>query len=165
MSDLNTFYYKYFLPFAIGSLSGSLPCFVSQPADNVKVVIQLRREDAGRRQAVVSPLAIIKDIYSADGLSGLYRGLDSAILRQIIYCGIRMGLYKLIEERHRSHNNTNMSFHEKVFYALVTGAFASAVANPTDVSVVRFQSDNNLPPNQRRNYRNVFHALATIWRE
>ena len=29
---------------------------------------------------------------------GLYKGLDSAILRQFIYCGIRLGLYRGIEE-------------------------------------------------------------------
>ena len=39
------------------------------------------------------------------------------------------------------------------------------MANPTDMALIRFQSDNSLPPEQRRNYRHVFHALSTIYKE
>jgi len=50
------------------------------------------------------------------------------------------------------------------------GAF---VGNPADLSLVRMQSDNNLPKEERRNYKNVFDALSrtvkeegilTLWR-
>jgi solute carrier family 25 oxoglutarate transporter 11 len=33
------------------------------------------------------------------------------------------------------------------------------------MALIRFQSDNNLPPAERRNYRNVFHALGRIYAE
>lgn len=33
------------------------------------------------------------------------------------------------------------------------------------MALIRFQSDNNLPPAERRNYKNVFHALSTIYKE
>lgn len=47
-------------------------------------------------------------------------------------------------------------------YSLISGAIGSAIATPTDIALIRFQSDNNLPKAERRNYKNVFDALATI---
>ena len=47
----------------------------------------------------------------------------------------------------------------------MTGAIGSAIANPTDVALIRFQADNNLPPAEKRNYKNVFDALGRIYRE
>ena len=55
-------------------------------------------------------------------------------------------------------------FKEKVFYSLITGAIGSAIANPTDIALIRFQADNNLPKEQRRNYKNVIDALSRIYK-
>jgi len=33
------------------------------------------------------------------------------------------------------------------------------------MALIRFQSDNNLPPAERRNYKNVFDALGKIYKE
>jgi len=96
---------------------------------------------------------------------GFYKGVDSAILRQIIYCGIRLGLFKVLEDRVKNNEKRNLSFSEKIAYSLFTGAVGSVIANPIDMSLIRFQSDNNLPPAERRNYKNVFHALGTIYKE
>ena len=41
----------------------------------------------------------------------------------------------------------------------------SVIANPTDMALIRFQADNSLPKEERRNYRNVFHALSSIYKE
>ena len=47
----------------------------------------------------------------------------------------------------------------------MSGAIGSVIANPTDMALIRFQSDNDLPPNERRNYKNVFDALRRIHKE
>jgi solute carrier family 25 oxoglutarate transporter 11 len=44
----------------------------------------------------------------------------------------------------------------------LTGAIGSVIANPTDMALIRFQSDNNLPAAEKRNYKNVFDALGRI---
>lgn len=41
---------------------------------------------------------------------GLYRGLDSAILRQFIYCGIRLGMFKILEDRVKEKEKRNLTF-------------------------------------------------------
>ncbi len=76
---------------------------------------------------------------------GLYKGLDSAVLRQFIYCGMRLGIYKALEDRVKLHHNQNLTFGQKIQYSLFAGAVGSAIANPTDVALIRFQSDNSLP--------------------
>ena len=75
----------------------------------------------------------------------MYKGLDSAILRQFIYCGLRLGLYKSLEDRVKNNQKRNLTFGEKVQYSLLAGGIGSAIANPTDVALIRFQSDNSLP--------------------
>lgn len=152
-------------PFLIGSLAGSIASAITQPIDTVKVVIQNRREAAGRGTVQVNPLQVARDILSQNGVLGLYKGLDSAIMRQFIYCGIRLGLFKSLENRRKAETGRSISLWEKIQYSLIAGAVGSAIANPTDVSLIRFQSDNYLPPAERRNYKNVIDALITIKRE
>jgi len=41
---------------------------------------------------------------------GLYKGLDSAILRQFIYCGMRLGIYKALEDRVKHNEKRNLTF-------------------------------------------------------
>jgi len=59
---------------------------------------------------------------------------------------MRLGIYKALEDRVRVGQSRNLTFFEKVQYSLFSGAIGSAIANPTDVALIRFQSDNSLPP-------------------
>lgn len=65
----------------------------------------------------------------------------------------------------KAKEKRNLTFGEKVAYSLFTGAVGSVIANPTDMALIRFQSDNSLPPAERRNYKNVFDALGRIYSE
>lgn len=58
-----------------------------------------------------------------------------------------------------------MTFWEKIGWSLFSGALGSLIATPTDVALIRFQSDNNLPMEKRRNYKNVFDALFKMYKE
>ena len=76
-----------------------------------------------------------------------------------------MGLFKVIEDGVKAREKRGFTFGEKIFYSLLTGAIGSAIANPTDMALIRFQSDNHLPPAERRNYKNVFDTLGRIYKE
>ena len=52
--------------------------------------------------------------------------------------------------------------HDPLLWA---GALAAGVSCPADVVLVRMQGDGRLPAHMRRNYRNVFHGLASIVRD
>merc|ERR1711972_548082 len=55
-------------------------------------------------------------------------------------------------------------FAKKSFRAIAAGGVAAAAGNPADLSLIRMQADSLLPVAQRRNYRGVGHAMATIAR-
>lgn len=60
MSSKDSFFNQYGKPFIVGSLSGTIASSVIQPIDTTKVVIQNRREAAGRGAAVTNPLTVAK---------------------------------------------------------------------------------------------------------
>lgn len=86
-------------------------------------------------------------------------------MRQFVYCGARLGIYKWAEDNIKEKEGRNMRFWEKMGWSLFSGAFGSLVATPTDVALIRFQADNSLPPEKRRNYKNVLDALLKMYRE
>jgi hypothetical protein len=68
MSD--SFTEKYFKPFIIGSMSGCVASSVIQPIDTTKVVIQNKREHAGRTKIDLNPFKIAKEIVADSGVAG-----------------------------------------------------------------------------------------------
>lgn len=51
---------------------------------------------------------------------------------------------------------------QKAFIGLTAGAIGACVGSPADLALIRMQADATLPPAQRRNYKNAFHALYRI---
>ena len=76
-------------PFIVGGCSGSLATCIIQPIDMIKTSIQIQNE-----KGKASIPHIIRSIYSEHGIRGFYKGLDSAILRQLMYGTVRLGLYR-----------------------------------------------------------------------
>lgn len=56
-------------------------------------------------------------------------------------------------------------FGQLLFCSTAAGILGGAFGNPSDVVNVRMQNDGQLPPEQRRNYRNVIHGMLRICRE
>jgi len=54
---------------------------------------------------------------------------------------------------------------EKILASLFAGFAGALIGNPADLTLVRFQADGSLPPDQRRNYKNVFEAMGRIIKE
>ncbi|KAE9465971.1 hypothetical protein C3L33_02140, partial [Rhododendron williamsianum] len=55
-----------------------------------------------------------------------------------------------------------LPLYQKALCGLTAGAIGACVGTPADLALVRMQADATLPPSQRRNYKNVFHALYRI---
>ena len=89
----------------------------------------------------------------SDGIKGFYKGISAAWFRQATYGTARLGLYKYIFEKEKEkHGEVNGL--KKIEISLVAGLIASLIGNPSDLALVRFQSDSYLPLEERRNYRN-----------
>jgi len=145
--------------FFCGTLSTcTATCFI-QPMDMIKVQIQLGSEAGGS----TSPFVIARQIAREGGMKGFYAGLDAALLRQVIYGTLRMGIYFNLTEHFKKQNGTGTTtFLQKASASLIAGSFGSLIGNPCDLSLVRMQADKSLPEAERRNYKNVIDAFSRI---
>jgi len=152
MSD----FYKNFL---VGTMAACTATSAIQPIDMVKVRIQLMSESGGN----TSPFAVSRDIMKEGGVKGFYKGLDSAILRQVVYGTMRLGLfYNISEDMKQKNGGKNLSAGQKATASIIAGGVGSFIGTPADLCLVRMQADTTLPVEQRRNYTGVFNALQRI---
>ncbi len=125
----------------------------------VKVRIQLMSEAGGS----TSPFVVARELMAEGGVKGFYRGIDSAILRQVVYGTLRLGIFFNLSEYYKKKNGgKNLTAAQKFSASLTAGALGSFVGNPADLCLVRMQADTTLPVNERRNYTGVFNALTRI---
>lgn len=99
-----------------------------------------------------------------DGVRALYRGLSASQLRQLTYSMTRFGVYEELKSR-LTGPGTQPSFPTLVAMASISGVVGGIVGNPGDVLNVRMQHDAALPPEKRRNYKNVLDGLMRMRRE
>jgi solute carrier family 25 oxoglutarate transporter 11 len=157
--------------FLIGGASGMFATIIIQPIDFIKVQIQVRSEMGVKN---LNPFAIARQIHQETGsVKTFYRGLDSALLRQAVYTSTRLGLFYSMKDYIVKKTGKEPKMAVNAAMSLFAGAVGAFIGNPADLSLVRMQSDNNLPEAERRNYKNVFDALIrtvkeegvlTLWR-
>lgn len=103
-------------------------------------------------------------MFKNEGIGSFYKGLDSALFRQATYATARLGIYRSLYNWRMEANGVVPTF-EKTALSIFAGATSALIGNPSDLALVRFQSDHTLPPELRRNYRHVFDAFARIVKE
>lgn len=144
--------------FLVGGLAGITATTCIQPMDLIKVRKQLEGE-AGRKTSFGQ---IASQLYKEAGMKGFYRGIDSAIMRQVVYAPIRVGAFYQIMDFLKATQDGNVPAWQKALASLFAGAVGATVGNPFDLALVRFQGDSMVPEAERRNYKNVFDALFRI---
>lgn len=145
------------IKFLFGGLSGMGATCVVQPLDLIKNRMQLIGADGGKK---VTSFGVIKQIIKSEGVFALYNGLSAGLLRQASYTTVRMGAYNSLVERFSVNGKT--SFVVQLGSGLAAGATGAFFGTPAEVTLVRMTADGRLPIDQRRNYKNVFNALARI---
>ncbi|XP_022835147.1 mitochondrial 2-oxoglutarate/malate carrier protein-like isoform X2 [Spodoptera litura] len=146
--------------FLIGGVSGMLAICVVQPADLLKTRMQL----LGPTGQHMSAFAVAKQILKKEGMLGFYTGISAALLRQATYTTARLGFFKVMFDIH-AINRGDPTFPIKILMGMLAGGAGALIGNPCDVALVRMTADGRLPPEKRRNYKNVFDALGRIVRE
>lgn len=92
-----------------------------------------------------------------DGITSIYKGVDAAIGRQMVYGTARIGLHRMFSDKLVEMNDGNpISFFQKTLSGMCSGAVAVCIGTPFDIALVRLQADSMAPPDERRNYKNVF---------
>ncbi|XP_026495756.1 mitochondrial 2-oxoglutarate/malate carrier protein-like [Vanessa tameamea] len=144
------------LNFVFGGMSGMMGICVVQPADLVKTRMQLSGP-SGKK----SVLGVVGDILSKEGVSGFYTGLSAALFRQATYTTGRLGCYNGLSNYYTSTYGVP-SFPIKLVMGMAAGGLGAFIGTPAEVALIRMTADGRLPPEQRRNYKNVFNALTRI---
>lgn len=144
--------------------------FCTIPLDTAKVRLQLQRKSAPADGGTVPKyrglLGTVVTIAREEGLSALWKGIVPGLQRQCIYGGLRIGLYDPVKTFFvGSAFIGDIPLYYKVLAALITGALAIAVANPTDLVKVRLQSEGKLPSGVPRRYSGALNAYYTIVRQ
>ena len=111
----------------------------------------------------------MKEIYTEGGrgfkgLKSFYRGLDSALGRQLVYCTGRIGIYFSLGDylKNEVNGGKHMTSFQKTYVSLIAGGIASMIGTPTDLILVRMQIDPTLPPTLQRKYKNFGDAFKKI---
>ncbi|KAL1139344.1 hypothetical protein AAG570_006328 [Ranatra chinensis] len=117
--------------------------------------------EGGAMKAHKTSFHAFKNIWRNEGLNALYKGFSANLARQVAYTMTRLGLFQILLDKF-SENKTNGGIGAQIGAGLVAGGIASTIATPTDVSLIRMTVDGRLPPNERRNYKNVLDAIYRI---
>lgn len=89
----------------------------------------------------------------------LYRGLDSAIFRQLFYASTRLGAYELLVTKLAKYKQSKPTKIERAALSVVSGALGALVGNPFDVALIRRQASIS---DGRQAYKNSFQAFKSI---
>ena len=161
---LHTPFMRAALPFINGGLSGMVATTVIQPVDMVKVRIQLAGEGTASGPKP-SPVAVARQIVASGKVLDLYTGLSAGLLRQAVYTTARLGLFDTIMGRlstRAAAQGNAIGFRERATAGLTAGGIAAMIGNPADLALIRMQSDGLKPLAERKNYKSVIDALASI---
>ena len=100
---------------------------------------------------------ILSTMVRNDGIFSVYKGVDAAIGRQMVYGTARIGLHRTFSDALvRNNDGKPINFFVKTLSGMASGSIAVCIGTPFDIALVRLQSDSMAAPEDRRNYKNVF---------
>lgn len=139
-----------------------MACCITHPLDTLKVYMQVNEKSLqlGGRPPGMYQTAL--SVVRTQGVSGLYKGLSAALMRQATYSTTRFAVYDAFKSYLDEGGKRPLKTYEKFGSAMFAGAVGGFVGNPMDVANVRMQADAKLPEGKRRAYRHVFDALRRM---
>jgi len=152
-------------PFVCGGSAATFASCVIHPIDLAKVRMQLYGQ-LNPGKPIPGFTTIITNIVKSDGITSIYKGVDAAIGRQMVYGTARIGLHRTFSDKLVEYNDGKpINFLVKTLSGMASGSVAVCIGTPFDIALVRLQSDSMAPVKERRNYKNVFDALIRTTKE
>lgn len=100
-----------------------------------------------------------------EGAGSLWKGLGPGLQRQVIYGGLRIGLYEPVKQACMQISGGGDGLGVKIAAGLLSGAIGITVASPTDLVKVRMQAEGRLPPGVPKKYPSAVGAYGLIVKE
>lgn len=152
-------------PFACGGFAATFASVFIHPLDLAKVRMQLYGQ-MNPGKPIPSFPSVLSAIVKHDGPFAVYKGVDAAIGRQMVYGTARIGLHRTFSDKLVEMNEGKpISFLHKTLSGMASGSIAVCIGTPFDIALVRLQSDGMAAPEDRRHYKHVIDALARTAKE
>jgi len=133
--------------------------------DTAKVRLQLQTTPAGQTPKYRGMIGTVATVAREEGPKALWKGLEPGIHRQVLFGGLRIGLYDPMKRLIVGKDHVgDIPLHLKIGSGLATGALAICIASPTDLVKVRMQAEGKLPPGATKKYPSAFKAYGIIAR-
>ena len=109
----------------------------------------------------------LQTIVKEEGLRSLWKGIFAGLQRQIVFAGLRIGLYGPVRDIicGKLKEGQQATLLQRISAGLITGAFGILVACPTDVVKIRLQAEGKKPEGVPRKYQGSIDAYGKIVRE
>ncbi|KAL8530791.1 hypothetical protein ACS0TY_007724 [Phlomoides rotata] len=130
-----------FYHFSTSGMSVAAATGITHPLDVLKVRLQMQL--VGQRGPLTGMGKLSMQVVKSEGLRSLYLGLTPALMRSVLYGGLRLGLYqpsKYVCEMAFESPNVLM----KIASGAFSGAVATALTNPMEVLKVRLQMKSKI---------------------
>mmetsp|Transcript_3862 Transcript_3862/g.4448 ORF Transcript_3862/g.4448 Transcript_3862/m.4448 type:complete len:306 (+) Transcript_3862:258-1175(+) len=130
-------------------LGASTAVLFTNPLDVAKTRLQMTNELVAANKATNipryhGPYDCIKKTYASEGLSGVQRGLNVAIVREFCKCCIRIGMYDPIMRAIHTDRNTPAPMYKRFFAGCICGVSSALMFNPFDIAKTRAQAAGSL---------------------
>lgn len=142
--------------FSTSGLGGCIGWAIIHPANTIAVRWNLASMQGNKFS--------FKGMIKNQGWGSLYDGVTAGILRQVFYATTRFGLFEVLRDKLHAYRGKT-DFASRVGIGAISGGIAAYISCPMEVCVVRLSNDGTLPPEQRRNYKNVFDTGKRIVKE
>eukprot|EP00818_Percolomonas_sp_WS_P002489 CAMPEP_0117448576 /NCGR_PEP_ID=MMETSP0759-20121206/7477_1 /TAXON_ID=63605 /ORGANISM="Percolomonas cosmopolitus, Strain WS" /LENGTH=282 /DNA_ID=CAMNT_0005240977 /DNA_START=226 /DNA_END=1071 /DNA_ORIENTATION=- len=152
---------KVAMKFAVGGVVTSFVSGLMNGPDHVKTRLQIQGKMQADKKLYTSFPQACARIFREEGFFVLAgRGLGAALSREVVYSGIRMGLYDPAKYFvSRGKDASQIGFAEKFLSGAISGGIGSFVASPADLLKIRVQA---VLPGQPLPYRNFVHGFSVI---
>ncbi|XP_051163875.1 mitochondrial 2-oxoglutarate/malate carrier protein-like [Leptopilina boulardi] len=147
-----------FINFLNAGLSGICATCVVHPTDVVKNRMQISTQTISIRKTF---LHILRN----ERIINFYDGLSASLVRQSTYTTTRLGVYNQLQDSWRENYTSKPNFFILSTMAAIAGGSGAFIGTPADLALVRMTTDGRLPPDQRRNYKNVVDAFIRVAKE
>ncbi|RAL14661.1 putative mitochondrial oxaloacetate transporter (Oac) [Aspergillus homomorphus CBS 101889] len=157
--------------FLAGGVAACGAVTVTHSFETVKIRLQLQGELQSKSDAVKKYRGVfhgVKVVLQNEGPRGLFRGIGSAYIYQVLLNGCRLGFYEPLRG-----SITNAVYKDSQVQSLginvcagaASGIIGAAIASPFFLVKTRLQSFSPfLPVGTQHNYRNSFDGLSKIYK-
>ncbi|PWN50690.1 putative ODC2-mitochondrial 2-oxodicarboxylate carrier [Violaceomyces palustris] len=141
-----------------GCSAGATESVVVVPFELVKI----RLQDRAQAHLYTGPWDVVRKIVQADGVLGLYAGLESTFWRHVLWNGGYFGCIHSVRSLLPAANGKGEELRNNFVSGAIGGFVGTALNTPADVVKSRIQ---NSASGQARKYNWTFPSMALIARE